>query len=334
MCELIDKWLDTSRADHANLKAYINAYDFAYKKAKKAGLPEMPQEFLMQRFMKGSKLDDKDFKFVLSSVDTAKKTTLYEQTKEAMTKYFGQHDAAPNLPEPSTKSEIETMWAGGGGYRESYRGGGGSQGGFRGGYREGEQRGGGYGENGGSRGGSFRAEETGHGNSYGRIGQGQRNFRKLNPRSRDGKLYPCWNCGGLTHLAKNCPEQGVTLVVDHHQDVSRLKDQIKCDYVVRGIQEETLYNQDPTIQAEPSYDMTAVDQFSNAMANMNMLGDTNNTEVGFVTLDTLYTVEVPLADIVNKDDSIKAVLDTGVALHRNRYLAFSSTCIICKVKTV
>ena len=42
MCELIDKWLDTSRADHANLKAYINAYDFAYKKAKKAGLPEMP----------------------------------------------------------------------------------------------------------------------------------------------------------------------------------------------------------------------------------------------------------------------------------------------------
>ena len=308
MCELIDKWLDTSRADHANLKEYINAYDFAYKKAKKAGLPEMPQEFLMQRFMKGAKLDDKDFKFVLSSVDTAKKATLYEQTKEAMTKYFGQHDAAPNILEPSTKSEIETMWAGGGGYRGSHGGGGGFRGGSRGGFRGGGQRGGGYG---GGQGGPLRAEGIAHGNIYGRIGQGQRNFRKLNPRSKDGKLYPCWNCGGLTHLAKNCPEQGITLVVDHHQDVAGLEDQIKCDYVVRGIQEETLYNQDPNNQLDPGYDMNAVDQFSNAMGNMNMLGDANDTEVGFVTLDTLYTVEVLLADIETKDDAIKAVLDTG-----------------------
>ena len=115
----------------------------------------------------------------------------------------------------------------------------------------------------------------------------------------------------MTHLAKNCPEQGVTLVVDHHQDVAGLEDQIKCNYVVRGIQEETLYNQDPNLQLDPGYDLNAVDQFSNGMGSMNMLGDANDTEVGFVTLDTLYTVEVLLADIKTKDDAIKAMLDTG-----------------------
>ena len=116
MCTSIDKWLEVSRSEHNNLKEYINAYDFAYKHAKKLGLPEMPQEFLMQRFMKGAMLDDKDYKFVMSSVDTNKKTTLYDQSKEAMIKYFGQHDNAPNIQEPSTKSEIEAMWAGYGGY--------------------------------------------------------------------------------------------------------------------------------------------------------------------------------------------------------------------------
>ena len=59
----------------------------------------------------------------------------------------------------------------------------------------------------------------------------------MNPRSKDGKLYPCWNCGGLTHLAKNCPESGLTLIVDNKSDIEGLEDHIRCDYVVRGGQD-------------------------------------------------------------------------------------------------
>ena len=34
-------------------------------------------------------MEDRDCKFVLSGIDYTKKTTLYDQAKESMTKYFG-----------------------------------------------------------------------------------------------------------------------------------------------------------------------------------------------------------------------------------------------------
>ena len=314
LCQLIEDWLETSKANHNSLKNYINAFDFAYKKAKTAGLPEMPQEFLMQRFLKNAQLEDKDYKFVVSSVDMsdAKRPTLYPQTKEAMLKYFGRGAAEPTT---STEPTSETMW---GTYHHGGRGGGRGGGGYggRGGYRGGHGGRGGYGGGyGGYRGGQeqmVKAEGIAHGNIYGKIGQQQRTFRKLNPR-QNGKLNPCWNCGGLTHLAKNCPENGVTLIVDSQSDMNSLKGVIECDYIVRGNNSSTLYNDDPSYPAhntaEAGIQEDAVDKFSAAMAGVDMLGDVNAVE--YVTLDTLYTVDVMLADIEEDEDAVKAVLDTG-----------------------
>ena len=314
MCNYIDTWLDTSKANHTSLKNYITAFDYAYKKAKTAGLPEMPQEFLMQRFLKGAQLEDKDYKFVVSNVDIKTKTTLYKQTKEAMLKFFGRGTSnTAGAYEPSTKVE-ETMW---GAYHHGARGGGrgGRGGGGGGGYHRGGYGGGHRGGYGGGYGGGeqmVRAEGIAHGNIYGRIGNNQRTFRKLNPRS-NGKLNACWNCGGLTHLAKNCPEKGVTLVVDSQTELAGLQNMIQCDYVVRGPQSETLFN-DNTLQTVTPMDQeynSSVDSFTQALAEVNIMGDKQEENIGYVTLDTLYTVDVMLANIDMNEEQIKAVLDTG-----------------------
>ena len=74
-----------------------------------------------------------------------------------------------------------------------------------------------------------KAEGIANGNIYGKIQQ--RTFRKLNPK-QNGKLNPCWNCGGLTHLAKNCPEKGITLIVDNQSDMASVKGIIECEQFV------------------------------------------------------------------------------------------------------
>ena len=119
--EKIDDWLETKKSESQSIKEFLNNFDFAYKKAKNIGLPDMPQEFLLTRMLKCANLEDRDYKFVVSQINTEEKTTLYKQGKDAMLKLFSSLRHKPGGAEPSTS---ETFFAGRGGFRgRGFRGG-------------------------------------------------------------------------------------------------------------------------------------------------------------------------------------------------------------------
>ena len=106
MCDKINTFIDIKKKLGESLKFYSNAFDHAYATAKKAGLPEMPQEFLMTMYLNRANMEDRDYKFVLSGIDYTKKTTLYDQAKESMTKYFGSLAPDSKSYEPGTENSL------------------------------------------------------------------------------------------------------------------------------------------------------------------------------------------------------------------------------------
>ena len=98
----------------------------------------------------------------------------------------------------------------------------------------------------------------------------------------------CWNCGAITHLAKNCPEKNLALVVDKEED--------------------SRYLETHRIEKDETEDL--VNKFSGALAKL------EDTDMGYVTYDILVTEEV----FINTKQSFggpgsqhKAILDTGCA---------------------
>ena len=132
----------------------------------------------------------------------------------------------------------------------------------------------------------LRATGIADGNIYGKIRE-ERSFRKMNPK-QGGKPMACWNCGAITHLAKNCPEKNFALVVDKEED--------------------SRYLETHRIEKDETEDL--VNKFSGALAKL------EDTDVGYVTYDILVTEEV----FINTKQSFggpgsqhKAILDTGCA---------------------
>ena len=196
-----DEFLHTAKDDEETMKDYLNRFDDAMNQAEKAGMGELSQGFKMCLFLKNAKLDQKDFKFVVSDIDYKTKATLYQQAKDSMIKYFGSIGSQKSSEGAvgGGAFDIDTLWN--------------RNGGRQGGY--GRSRGGGYG---GGR--SFRdnrnQEEVGQrveskheGNIFGK--NQPKTFRKLNPK-KFGKILKCHNCQAITHLANECPEANVTLI--------------------------------------------------------------------------------------------------------------------------
>ena len=216
IAELFDRtqtFLHTHKSSSETVKDYINRFDDAMNQAAKAGMGEISQGFMMTMFLANAKLEDRDFKFVLSAIDYSKKDTLYPQAKESMIKFFGSLKSA-------TEGECtggaaggiidctEAMWSGARG---------GSRG--RGGYRGGSFRG-----RGGGRDQERIVTSKYAGNVFGQSSQNdgsqQKQFRRLNPK-QNGNLRRCFNCQAVTHFARDCPEANINLVGEE-QDIECL----------------------------------------------------------------------------------------------------------------
>ena len=101
-CEKIRSLVNYKKETSMNMKSYISGFDAKYVMAQKAGLTEMPQEYLMYHLMENCLLSDVNYRLVLSSIDFSKKTTLYKQAKLALIKYFGSVRQEP-APDPDEK---------------------------------------------------------------------------------------------------------------------------------------------------------------------------------------------------------------------------------------
>ena len=78
-------------------------------------------------FLMYAKIDEKDFKFVISAIDYNAKTTLYPQAIDSIIKYFGSIGSRSDSGgEAAGVMDLETLWSGnrGGGFRGGFRGGG------------------------------------------------------------------------------------------------------------------------------------------------------------------------------------------------------------------
>ena len=68
---------------------YISSFDNSYCQAKQAGLTEMPQAYLMFQLLKNSGLSESDQRLCQTDISFSDLTKLYENTKKAIIKYFG-----------------------------------------------------------------------------------------------------------------------------------------------------------------------------------------------------------------------------------------------------
>ena len=79
--------------------------------AEKSGMGELSEGFKMCLFLKNAKLDQKDFKFAVSDIDYKVKTTLYQQAKDSMIKYFGSIGSKKSSEGAvGGDFDIDTLW--------------------------------------------------------------------------------------------------------------------------------------------------------------------------------------------------------------------------------
>ena len=75
-CEKIRELVNHKKEPGMTMKAYISGFDAKYILAQKAGLTDLPQEYLMFHIMENCLLSKNDYRLVLSSIDLEKKDTL------------------------------------------------------------------------------------------------------------------------------------------------------------------------------------------------------------------------------------------------------------------
>ena len=287
--EKIDDWLETKKSESQSIKEFLNNFDFAYKKAKNIGLPDMPQEFLLTRMLKCANLEDRDYKFVVSQINTEEKTTLYKQGKDAMLKLFSSLRHKPGGAEPSTS---ETFFAGRGGFRgRGFRGGGFGGGGFRGRGSYGSY---GRGFGGGNR-GFHREPPENRATGIQNVNQynDPRSHRKINP-TQNGKILGCFNCGAMTHLVKNCPEKNLTLVCENEDEIAPL------------IQDPQFLNVHFLNQNQEPHEEETIVNFNTEVSEVDRLTDALrgiSNEVDYVSYDCLYNADVMLTNRDLKEES-------------------------------
>ena len=294
IAELYDKsnqFLHTQKNENEAVKEYINRFEDALNQATKAGIGDISQGFKMTLFLRNARLEDRDFKFVLSAIDYAKKDELYPQAKDSMIKFFGSIKSSQESDRSGGAAGgiidcTETMW--------NSRGSGGFRGGFRGRGRGGN----------GGRDQEYSVKSRHAGNIFGQPPQ-NKTFRKLNPK-KFGKHLACHNCQAITHLANECPEANITLIGET-EDLIQLMEFNRID--------------DPA-----SENKDYVEDISQTLQNAGQISDAVYAECWTVTAtNTIYedcmAVTVAKSEDVlqvketekKKEENNEAVLDTGCA---------------------
>ena len=87
---------------------YISSFDNSYRQAKKAGLTEMPQAYLMFQLLENSGLSESDQRLCQTDISFSDLTKLYENTKKAIIKYFGNKNNV-NMGSSKTDSRFDLV---------------------------------------------------------------------------------------------------------------------------------------------------------------------------------------------------------------------------------
>lgn len=91
---------DTHKKEEGmTIKQFVSGFELKYKAAKNKGFPELPQEYLMYKVIKGASLADWEEKMVHTDIDYTKKDELFKNAKAGLLKYFGsEKQKAQNKP--------------------------------------------------------------------------------------------------------------------------------------------------------------------------------------------------------------------------------------------
>ena len=195
-CEKIRELVNHKKEQGMTMKAYISGFDAKYILAQKAGLTDLPQEYLMFHIMENCLLSKNDYRLVLSSIDLEKKDTLYKQAKSALVKYFAsvKHELSQEDEKVSTlldhhdcKLETsDTLFANGANYPYRSPGPGPGQNKFK-------PRG-------------FNQQPWRNPRPNNPV-QRPKISKPLNGYDRDGNVLLCNSCGSYRHLQKDCPDR-------------------------------------------------------------------------------------------------------------------------------
>ena len=192
------------RTKASSMEDYVTEFEKLYNRTKKYKM-DLPPPVLAFKLLEYSELEMKDRQLVLTGVDYAKATTLFEQMSSSLKKFFGQQAASgkdSDVPDIKVESACVTSedvnyMRNRSGKNISYRG-------NRGGYR---------GRDTGNRGrGNFAYNrgppvwERGYGtNTSSRPVSSNVTSKPLNPEGPDGQPLRCLSCDSVRHLVKQCP---------------------------------------------------------------------------------------------------------------------------------
>ena len=202
---------DQCKRGDMSMKKYIGEFEMRYRQAKNKGFPELPQEYLMYKLIKGASLNKNGEKFVQSEVDYSVKTELFNAAKKGLLKYFGNEENNTVKKEENktfelNEGKVEDAFYGG--FQRDRAGTFPTRGGanpWRGnrGFGGGNFRGGGYGGGGGNQGGGGYQNHGGHSNQWGRghFNQGGGNYNNrgganFNRGANSGGGFQGANSGG------------------------------------------------------------------------------------------------------------------------------------------
>ena len=85
---------------------YISSFDNSYRQAKKAGLTEMPQAYLMFQLLENSGLNEQDQRLCQTDISFSDTGKLYENTKKAIIKYFGNKNSSTNTSKSDNRFDL------------------------------------------------------------------------------------------------------------------------------------------------------------------------------------------------------------------------------------
>lgn len=204
---------DYQRKCDESINTYINNFNQKYQRIAKKGL-KLPSEILAFKLLRRANITREEKMLVVTGMDYAKKSELYEQAQKSLKKFKGENvnntssgiAASPIKLEPAFLAENEeALWSAGYAYRGKPRGGRGYNT-YRG---RGNWRGGWNGDfSGTSSSASNQGFSWGRGASHrgGFNSVGNRTERYVNPLGPDGSPLTCKSCGSFRHLIRDCPD--------------------------------------------------------------------------------------------------------------------------------